>query len=69
MAALSLNVTSTKNPGWREDCERFRIAAKPFELRDVHGPEHEAFVKAFEKQHRWNITGRRKVAVFSPPAT
>jgi hypothetical protein len=29
MAVPSLNVTSTKNPDWRGDCEQFRIARKP----------------------------------------
>lgn len=41
-----MNWTSTQVPLWQIDCENYRRALQPFELRDVT-PEHDDFVEQF----------------------
>ena len=36
---------------WQTDCETFRRALLPFELRDVTEPEHRDFVRTFAARH------------------
>lgn len=46
-----MNWTSTTAPLWQIDCDNFRRALRPFELRDVTTPEHERFVEVFRERY------------------
>jgi hypothetical protein len=51
-----LNWTTTKIPLWQIDCESYRKAGQPFELREVTTPEHEQFVQVFAARYDLQIT-------------
>ena len=56
MELLSVNLTSTKVPEWKEDCQRFCQSDMPFELRDVTAPEHEEFVENMRASCKLKVT-------------
>jgi hypothetical protein len=46
-----MNWTSTTVPLWQMDCENFRRAGGPFEVRDVHTNEQRLFILAFASEY------------------
>ena len=42
-----VNWVSTQIPMWQIDCETYRKAGRPFELRDVSSEDHLKFVEFF----------------------
>jgi hypothetical protein len=59
-----MNWTTTKVPLWQLDCDNFRKAGSPFELRDVSAQEHFAFVKEFAGRNRLNVKRAGSVVRF-----
>ena len=55
MEIFSVNLTSTKVPEWKEDCQRFCHSDKPFELRDVTTPEHKDFVEHLRAAYKLKV--------------
>ena len=56
MEIFSVNLTSTKVPEWKEDCQSFCQSEKPFVLRDIKTPEHEEFVERLRAAYKLKVT-------------
>ena len=41
---------------WQTDCDNFRKAPSPFELRDVITEEHKHFARVFAREHGLSVT-------------
>jgi hypothetical protein len=61
----AMNWVSTQVPLWQIDCETFRKAELPFELRDV-GAEHESFISMFAARYDLDFKQVGKTVDFSP---
>jgi hypothetical protein len=59
-----MNWTTTKVPLWQADCENFRKAGPPFELRDVTAQEHLTFIKDFATRNRLKLKRAGSVVRF-----
>jgi hypothetical protein len=59
----SMNWTTTRVPLWQSDCENFRRALQPFEVRDVVTAEQWQFIEDFATRYELTIRKHGFVAV------
>ena len=62
-----MNWTSTQVPLWQIDCDEFRKAGRPFELRDVNTDDHRMFVQVFCVRFGWLSRQDGNTVTFMPP--
>jgi len=49
---------------WQTDCDNFRRAGSPFELRDITTEEHRRFAQLFAQDHGLRMTERGTSVLF-----